>query len=264
MANPALKNIHKLIQSKKEVIPIGETFVNDLGACIEKLNAQEARKPSKAYKPSSMNCIRNMYFQRIGAEPEEERSSSPSIGVRESGSDRHERIQNAIKAMKDYGMDCEYIDVEEFIKRRKLTDLKVTGKRGIETKVYHTKLNMSFMCDGIIKYKGKYYILEIKTESMHKWISREGVAKEHESQGAAYSVAFEIDLVLYLYENRDNCLKKGYLLNVTEEMKDELVVAKISACDNYVKNLVVPPKAKDIEKKICTYCKYKALCKKAK
>ena len=39
----------------------------------------------------------------------------------------------------------------------------------METKLYHKKLNMSFMTDGIIRYKGKYFIFEFKKETSDKF-----------------------------------------------------------------------------------------------
>ena len=66
---------------------------------------------------------------------------------------------------------------------------------------------------------------------------------------------------MFLYENRDNCDKKAFLLHVTEEMRNELV-AKIEECDGYVTNLIPPPKP-EVSKKTCSYCNYKQACKKA-
>lgn len=262
MARQSLKNINRLIEAATTQMPIENQFVADLKAAIEKQDFQNARKPSKSYKPSSMTCIRNMYFQVTGTIADEDRSNACLVGICETGTDRHERIQQAVSDMKALGIDCEYIDVAEFIKLRKLKHLEVKFKTGFETKLYYKDLNMSFMCDGIIKYKGQYYILEIKTESIYKWQSRTDVAEDHYDQGTAYSVAFGINQVLFLYENRDNCDKKAYVFNVTDEMKLNLV-SKIEECDGYVKRLIPPPLPAIVPKKACQYCKYKGSCRKA-
>ncbi len=259
----SLKNVMRLIDAATATLPPEKSFVADLTAAIEKADAAGGRTPSKSYKPSSMQCIRNMYFQMTGTERDEERGSACLVGICESGSDRHDRIQSAVSMMKKFNMDCEYIDVEKFIKMRGLDYLNVISKVGHETKLFHTGLKMSFMCDGIIKYKGQYYILEIKTESIYKWQSRTGVAEEHIPQGTAYSVSFGIDQVMFLYENRDNCDKKAFILEVTEEMKYDHVISKIEECDGYVSRLIPPPKPKDVSKKTCNYCSYKGACRKA-
>ena len=138
-------------------------------------------------------------------------------GICESGTDGHIRIQQAIENMKNVlNIDVEYIDVAEFVKQRNLTDLEIREKSGMETKLYHKKLNMSFMTDGIIRYKGKYFIFEFKTETSDKFYQRKGVDKKHYNQATAYSIAFKLDKVLFIYENRNTLDKKAYIKEVTE------------------------------------------------
>lgn len=138
-------------------------------------------------------------------------------GICESGTDGHIRILQAIENMKNVlNIDVEYIDVAEFVKQRNLTDLEIREKSGMETKLYHKKLNMSFMTDGIIRYKGKYFIFEFKTETSDKFYQRKGVDKKHYNQATAYSIAFKLDKVLFIYENRNTLDKKAYIKEVTE------------------------------------------------
>lgn len=262
MARQSLKNVIRLIEAATNNAPINEQFVADLKASIEKQHSVDGRPPSKSYKPSSMTCVRNMYFQITGATPEEQRENATLVGILESGSDRHERLQDAVIKMKNFGMDCEYIDVAKYVKMRNLTHLDIIKKQGNETKLYNKDLNISFLCDGIIKYKNQYYILEIKTETIYKWQSRAGVADEHIAQGTAYATCLGINQIMFLYENRDNCDKKAYILEVTDEMKYDLIISKIEECDAYVKKLTPPGIPADISKKTCQYCNYKSECRK--
>ena len=80
-----------------------------------------------------------------------------------------------------------------------------------ETKLYDKNLNMSFLCDGIIRYKDKYYILELKTEASFKFNSRSDVDPKHHNQGTAYSHEFGIDDVIFIYINRDILDMKPYM-----------------------------------------------------
>lgn len=262
MSRQSLKNLHRLIQEAKEETPVADQFINDLRMTVEKLNNMYNRPPSRKYKPSSMTCLRNMYYQIVGVEPETDRANACLVGIMETGSDRHERIQDAVSKMFVFGVDCEYIDVKTFIEQRKLDSLEVVSETAFETKVYHKGLNISFLCDGIIKYKSQYYILEIKTETVYKWQARAGVAPEHIPQGVAYSVCFGIDQVMFVYENRDNTDKKAYVLEVTDEMKFDYIISKIEECDSYVKRLEVPPKPENAGTKLCQYCNYKTECRK--
>ena len=158
-------------------------------------------------------------------------------------------------------VDCVYIDVADFVNQRNLTDLEIVSKSGMETKLYNKKYNMSFMCDGIIKYKSKYFIFEFKTETADKFYRREDVDPNHYNQATAYSINFGIDNVLFVYENRNTLDKKAYIRNVTNEMKEELI-GKIEYCDSYVKQLKAPPKPEDVSKKACSYCAYRTICGK--
>lgn len=260
MARSSLKNIMKLIDAANEEVPIEQQFLNDLKASIEKKAINESRKPSQTYKPSSMNCTRQMVYQVLGKELDNASTTYQFQGICESGTDRHIRIQQAIETMKDtLGVECEYIDVEEFIKRRNIQNLEIVGKEGMETKLYQTALNMSFMCDGIIKYKNKYFIFEFKTETVDKFYRRTGVDDKHKNQAIAYSTAFGINSVMFLYENRNTLDKKVYLFEVTEEMQLEFV-ERIAYCDTFVSLNKIPPKEENLPKSVCSYCPYKSSC----
>lgn len=261
MARSSLKNVCRLIEATKTTLPPEQSFLADLKRSIELTEEKNARQPSQTYKPSSLNCIRNMWYQVTGKDADNSSANYCLIGICGSGTDTHVRIQNAVEKMKDNGMDCEYIDVAEYVKQRNLDYLEVVSRSGNETKLYHKTLNMSFLCDGIIRYKGHYYIIEFKTESLYKWQNRNGVADEHKQQATAYSVSLGIDEVLFVYINRDNTDMKSYIFEVTDSMKQDLV-GKIDECDGYVKRLICPPKPVDVAKKTCEYCNYKTQCRK--
>jgi len=261
MARSSLKNVCRLIQSSTQSLPPEKEFLSDLIRSIEITDKLNARQPSQTYKPSSMNCIRNMYYQVTGAEQDESETSYALVGICNSGTDIHERIQKSVANMISNGIDCEYINVADFVTSRNLDYLDIVSKNGMETKLYHKTLNMSFLCDGIIRYKGHYYILELKTESVYKWQGRNDVDPKHHNQGISYSIAFGIDEVLFVYINRDTLGMKSFMFNVTDDMKQTLV-GRIEECDNFVKLNNVPPKpsADDLPKSTCQYCSYRKRC----
>lgn len=259
MSRQSLKNVIRLIDCARTDLPPEQNFLNDLKRSIEILENKNTRKPSQSYKPSSMNCIRNMWYQVTGAEPDESHMSYVLAGIVHSGSDIHERVQTAVSKMRENGIDCEYVDVAEFVKSRGLDNIQVISRQGMETKLFHKSLNMSFLTDGIIRYKGKYYILEIKTETSNKWISRKDVDPKHHNQATAYSMAFNIDEVIFVYINRDMLDMKSFMFNVTPEMKEELL-GKIEKCDEYVRKKRVPPRPKEASGKFCQYCSYRGTC----
>ena len=182
-------------------------------------------------------------------------------GICETGTDRHIRIQQAIENMKNVlNIDVEYIDVAEFVKQRNLTDLEIREKSGMETKLYHKKINLSFMTDGIIRYKGKYFIFEFKTETSDKFYQRKGVDKKHYNQATAYSIAFKLDKVLFIYENRNTLDKKAYIKEVTEEERQELI-DRINYCNDCIYDDKIPPIPEEMDKRNCRYCAYQIYCR---
>lgn len=266
MARDSLKNVIRMINETAKELSVEQSFLADLKRSIELTAAKEDRKGSQSYKPSSMNCIRQMYYIVTGTDPVDDVPTYIGVGICNSGSDIHQRIQQAVLDMKDNGIDCEYVNVADYVESRNLDYLEVKEKPNFkkgkyETKLYDKKLNMSFLCDGIVRYKSKYYILEIKTEGSSKFFSRTDVDPSHYNQGTAYSMEFEINDVIFLYVNRDVFDMKSYLFTPAGDMKQD-VVGRITVCDEYVKQLKVPPKPADVARKTCEYCGFKTQCRK--
>lgn len=262
MARSSLKNVCRLIDTAQNKLPPAQDFLADLKRSIEITADKDTRLPSKTYKPSGMNCIRASYYQIMGIQPDESSSSYAFVGICNSGTDIHVRIQTAVAEMWSNGMDCEYIDVKKYVFSRGLTDkLDIVSQNGMETKLYHKELNISFMCDGIIKYKNHYYILELKTESSFKFNNRRGVDPGHYNQATAYSLAFGINQVLFIYINRDLLDMKAFMFDVTDDMRND-IIEYIQECDGYVSRKIAPPKPENVAKKTCGYCPYKTACRK--
>lgn len=252
-----MKNVHNLIQQAKNEMGVEQAFVSDLCSAIVKLD--EVRKPSKCFYPSQMNCLRLMYYQVTGTEVDPQDKSESLISIGNSGTDRHERIQTAISQMQNLGMGWEWVDVDKYVEENcQGLGTVVVEKQGHEYKCFNTSLNLRFKCDGILKYKGEYYIFEFKTETMMKNSRRNSVDDSHISQACCYSTCFGIDKVLWLYECRDTMKKIPFLVNITPNMIEKNVKQKVNKVNEYVLENVPPPKCED--KRSCTYCSYKSQC----
>lgn len=265
-------------KSKEADKNIASLFLKRIEEAVIQLD--DDYKPSSHHTPSSMICVRQMYFKRKGVTPEAETKSASMIGILESGTARHDAIQRVLDKMDELGMEFKYMDVEEYIKENDIKDIDIIGKTGMETKCYNTKYGISFLTDGIILHKptGEYFIFEYKTEVTQKFTRRDKQELVHETQGAAYGLSFNINKTLFVYEDRNFCNKKCFEYVVTDEDKINKVVAKIESCEEHIKNGTVPPKVtnKDIDPtfvggkdrsvgpsaKVCLYCKYKEECQK--
>lgn len=234
---------------------ICKSFLSDLIKSIENVPTYPV-KPN--YKPSSMNCIRQMFFIMKEIIPDNVEQDYQLIGITQSGSDRHMRIQEKLSQ----NSFCKFINVAEYVKGKKLSYLQVFGFSPYETHLKDTRYNLSLMVDGLVEYQGKLYILEIKTENSNKFYSQQDVMEEHKAQATCYSLALGIDEVLFIYENRDLLDKKVYLLKITDDMRKE-IVSKINTCNSYLSKDRIPPLplGYDMKSGPCTYCRYKSVCK---
>lgn len=258
----SLKDLAKLIREETKEKDVSNQFLYDLTKTIEMEDSLDTRKPSTKFKPSSLGlCKRSIFFEVKGTEPDGSSFTDYQlIGMGESGTSRHEKLQEYIMKMRNHNFECEWIDVDDWIRGRKPAGTTIIGRKGNEVKCYNEIYNMSFLCDGIIKYKGQYYILELKTETSYKFNNRVEIAEEHIVQGTCYSTCLGIDKVIFVYENRDVLNKKAYLLEVTDDMKNDLVLSTIEYICDCIDNDNVPVKTE--HKKYCNNCSYTEECKK--
>lgn len=265
MARLGLDSLNKLLGRANTIGP-ADLLWKDLDKFIIHKNS----KPyicSRAFKPSSMQCKRNMFYQLNGALVTEEMArpdDTNGVRIGECGTDAHERIQQYLIDMSsdpDYGKTWEYYDVERFISEFHLEDeLEVIEKRGLEYKIYNKKYNIRFQTDGLLlnKLTKTFYVFEFKTETDMKWNKREGVDEKHHRQGICYCLSFHIQTgVIFLYEGRDFLGHKAYYFPVSDEMKQSLVNL-MDEINSAVKSQILPEKCGD--RKICQYCEYMKYC----
>ncbi len=270
----ALANLHRMIQESQKEMPTEASFLADLKRSVEMEEDNKTKRklegkiilPSQSYKPSSMNCIRNMYYQMTAEPILQSPRSYAMTRIAESGTAAHRDLQRHIMRMKDNGMQCDYIYVPDYIHSFALNHLEILTlptEDEPETKLWDTRYNIRFKCDGIIRYKSNYYILEIKTETSKKNMLRKQVEDKHIRQACSYSLSLGINNVIFLYEGRDFCEAKSYLFPVTNAMREEYVINPINECNHYIEIKTIPPKPINAGNALCQYCDYIQSCKKA-
>lgn len=259
-----MKSLHKLIAEAKEEFPIEKSLLYQLEKIMLEtdIDSRNKQSTSRHYKPSSMNCLRQMYYYKSGAIKDKQQNRNASdISILESGTDRHNRIQKWLIKLNEGKSGWKYWDVTEYVNKFKPKGIIVKHKFGNETLCYNEIYDLSFMCDGLLEYKGRFYILEIKTENTFKWFKRNDVDDKHILQGTCYSISFGIDEVIYLYESRDDCKKKTYLIKI-DKAKKERLISQIENCEYYLSKNKVPPKIGN--NTICKWCEYQTICSKEK
>lgn len=264
MASRRLLNI---INNANSNLPANKKFLNDLMRAVERYDMQNSRKGSRYYKPSSLKCMRNMYFTRCGAPQDSTPSEYNAIDMADTGTRRHEGIQEILLAMQGLGYDWKYLDVAKYIEEKqkygKCLSLEVKGRAGAETHLIDKALNTSFRCDGIVRRisTNEDYLFEFKNVISFKYGQVDKhILNEHHKQVICYCTSLDLDKALVLYENRDTCeLNAPEIFEVTQEMKNSLS-GYIAECEGYVERMIAPPKTAD--SKNCRFCQYKNICRK--
>lgn len=251
------RTLLNLINNAAEMVPDNEGFLMDLKSTVATLNPQ--RPASQAFKPSSLNCLRLCYFDLTQAPKDPEMPEYSGVRIPETGSASHESIQTYVAKMKDCGKDCEWIKPRTWIEQNNLDYLEIKDEGEFETLLYDTRYNIRFKCDGIIKYKGTYYILEIKTETEQKGRNRTEPDEKHRNQSVSYSLSLGINKIMWLYESRDFCVPKCFISIVTDEQKAELIT-KFEIVNQAVQDRIPP--ARPENRKPCQYCAYTNICRR--
>mgnify|MGYP000232193150 CR=1 FL=1 len=256
----SLDSLINKVQTRTDDISDGQYFINILNEGVQKRNNANLRKPSTYYSPSSLgNCPRQLYYKRTDSPIDDKQDiETKNILKGETGTDRHERIQQLMIYINDeLDYDFEWYDVRKFIEENELDYLDVVSYDGLEALIVDTRYHIRFRVDGIIKIKNKFYLLEIKTDDTFRWQNRTTISPYHTMQGISYSLSFGIDRVMYLYEERNNYQKKA--IKVIESEKDkEKVVNKINKVEQHIEDETLPEK----DLKSCRFCMYKTICKK--
>lgn len=265
----ASRRLLKVIDNSLRGLSMNERFAADVKSAVVSQKTATARKPSAYYKPSSLTCIRNMYFTRTETEPDVEPEEYNSLGMADTGTRRHEAIQEALLFMKDHGFAWEYVDVADYIAKKqaegKCMNLEVKGVAGAETHLIDNFLKLSFRCDGIMRYipTDEYFLFEFKNTASFSYRNAEfHILPKHNNQVVCYCMELDLDKAFVLYENRDTCeinCPETYI--VTDEMKEQ-IRSLLLACESYVENMQVPPKPANADIKLCRYCPYKTACRR--
>ena len=255
-----LKNLIAVAQGKSaENVSFEAAFLKEYEEAVVKYEEAHLQPvPTEFYRPSSMyGCERMLYFQRVGAERDpEENKDTKLMEICHSGTDRHTRIQHLVASMPG----VKTLDLEEAVREAQAkginTEFVGWNHDHTEGRCLNRDMSIYFQPDGVLNYRGKDIILEIKTESTYKHSQRFEPEMNHKYQATCYGLGLGIDYILFFYEDRNFCGKKPYLWKITPEMRDT-VLSKIKR----VNAAVEAGEAPERDESKCTYCNYKGACK---
>lgn len=220
--------------------------------------AKSFELPHKTFAPSSARCLRRSWFRIRGVQPDTPKPDKVLNFTAQIGEACHKIIQQNLK---------EALGDDWISPRAYLAEHPLKYKYELEEGEYETKISIDyppfrFACDGIIRYKGKYYLLEIKTSEFSSFDKLTDPKPHHIAQVKYYCALLGIRDVLFIYQDRQYGDLKCYELHFSDSDIDG-VLDEI----NYVLEMVaanLPPEKLPTGDAWCapSQCPYYNVCKR--
>ena len=227
-------------------------------AVDERILDGETKTPSRTFAPSQIRCKRVSWFRLRGTPPEQETIVDRTLNfTAQVGTACHHNIQETLS--KKLGKD--WIDVEEYLNSENRPYRYVCTKNGYETQIEVLDPPIKFAPDGIIFYKGKYWLLEIKTSEYSSFDKLTDPKPQHIDQIKCYATLLNIHDALVLYQDRMYGGLKCYEINITDNDMKQMwdMFAEVQDC---VKKNIAPEKLPAGDSRCSpSYCRYYNKCK---
>lgn len=216
----------------------------------------------KTFAPSQMRCDRVSWFRLRGTEPDTITTPDKTLHfTAQIGTACHESIQKRLieKLGKDWIPVQSWIDDNlEYFKDYDMT---------IQTKGYESLIDLRspypvrFACDGILRFNGKVYLLEIKTAEFSSLNDLTHPKEKHMDQIKCYSTLLHIPNVLFFYQDRAYGDAKCFEVTITEEDQAEMRKKMDRVLEAVESNIA--PEGLPIGDPDCvpSMCKYAKKCK---
>lgn len=223
---------------------------------------QEDEPIHKTFAPSQMRCDRMSWFRLRGTRPDKVTVPDKTLHfTAQIGTACHESIQKRLIEK----LDQDWISVQSWINENPSYfadyDMTITTK-GYESLIeLHSPYPVRFACDGIIRFNGKIYLLEIKTAEFSSLNNLTAPKDKHMDQIKCYSTLLHIPNVLFMYQDRAYGEVKCFEVTVTEKEQ-----AKVKEKMDRVMEAVesnIAPEGLPIGDPDCipSMCKYAKSCK---
>lgn len=239
---------------------VSSDFLDFYENFVDSKIAEKNSEPShKTFAPSGFRCKRKMWFRLRGTEPDQLKQVDRVLNfTAEIGTACHKIIQSNLKeALQD-----DWIPVDRYLQEHPIP-YDYTLKQdddGLETKIEILDPPIRFACDGIIRWKGKLYLLEIKTSEYSSFDELTDPKSEHIMQVKCYTTLLGLSGVLFMYQDRQYGSLKVYEMNVSDADKQMVTNTMKYVQDMAEANLAPEPLPKG--DKWCTpnQCPYYKKC----
>lgn len=231
-------------------------FYENLVDC--KIREKYDKPASQTFAPSSFSCSRKSWFRLRGVQPDSPKSVDRTLNfAAEIGTACHMMIQKNLKS----ALGSDWIAVKDFLAANPIP-YKYTleeSDEGLETKVSVENPPVHFACDGIIRWNGQIYLLEIKTAEYSSFDELTDPKSIHVDQIKCYATLLNISHVLVLYQDRQYGCLKCYEMTISQHDKD-VVMGEFDHVQFMVEANLAPDRLPRNDYR-CTQCEYAKRCK---
>lgn len=230
--------------------------------CLDsKLQKEYSKKSHQTFAPSSMRCDRISWFRLRGVDPDTVKVPDRTLQFSaDIGTACHRLIQTLLQS----NMKEDWLDVSQYLKS--LTTSRYNyhcenDSDSLETLVVVDNPPIRFACDGLIRWNGSLYLLEIKSSEFSAWDKLTKPKPHHIDQVNCYAELLELDKVLFLYIDRQYGSVKCFEHTVSDSDK-QVVQSKFSRVMKCVETNLAP-EGLPLNDSWCapSYCPYYQKCK---
>lgn len=236
--------------ASSKFITMYEGFVQD------KIRNEKSGPSSPTFAPSSFRCERKNWFRLRGVEVDPIDNPDVSLDFKaRMGTACHQIIQTNLKE----ALGEDWIDVESYLKSNPIPYEYELSVGELETRVSIEDPPVRFACDGIIRWEGKLYLLEIKTADYSSFSDLTDPKEVHMDQIKCYATLLGISDVLVLYQDRQHGDLKCYEISISLSDKQK-VLDKMRYIQHMAECNLAPDRL-DRSDYMCSNCEYLSKCK---
>lgn len=221
----------------------------------------EYDEPSrKTFAPSSFRCKRIQWFRLRGVQPDKPKTADAVLDFTAVvGTALHRMIQENLKD----ALGDRWIDVPTYIQKYVPNPDKYTCKPStdsLETLVSLSDPPVSFSCDGIIRWKDEFILLEIKSSEFASWSDLTDPKPQHVDQTKCYCALLNLHRTFFLYIDRQYGGLKCYDVRYPEDVTSKVWSDMKDVHDAAIYHLCPDPLPKGDSWCTEAYCKYYKKC----
>lgn len=234
-------------------------FLDEYDKYVEnKIIEKSAELKHQTIAPSGMYCKLMQWFRLRGTEPD--KIDRPDVGLNftaEIGSACHEIIQSNISSM----LGDNWLSVPEYLSKIYKPEEYTTEQSGYETRVHLKYPPVMFAVDGLIRYKDKIRLFEIKSSDRSSFDVLKEPKVKHIDQIKTYCSLLHLDDAIVFYIDRMYGDTKCFEMNIPEYERDELFQTMCQVTDMASKNLAPEGLPKGDARCSSNMCPYHKKCK---